>query len=320
MARRRLLAGIFNRQCEGIVGDLPRASAISAIMDYQGIVIRPPSEWNSIILQVTRGCSHNQCTFCGTYKGVRFHVKPESIIDRDIAFAATYCKRQRRVFITDGDALILPQDRLLALLCKIRRALAWVTRIGLYGNAKSIRTKTVNDLKALREAGLGIVYMGLETGDDVTLEKVRKGVGAQTMVEMGRRVMEAGIKLSVTVLLGLAGPDRSQDHAEATGRTLTAMDPNYVGALSLMLLPNTPLGQDHEAGRFKLIGPVEMLQELRTMMTHTELSAGLFHANHASNYLPIKARFPKDKEASIHLIDQALGGHIPLKPEFLRAL
>ena len=289
-------------------------------MDYQGIIIRPPSEANSIILQVTVGCSHNKCTFCGTYKGVRFRIKPESVVEQDIDFAARYCRRQRRVFLTDGDALILPQARLLKLLKSIQEQLPWVTRVGVYGNAKSIRTKTLEDLIALHEHGLGIVYMGLESGDDVTLKKMRKGVGADTIIKMGRRVIEAGIKLSVTVLLGLAGPERSDIHAQATGRALTAMDPDYVGALSLMLLPNTPLGRDYAEGRFRLVSPVEMLRELKTMIAHTDLSGGLFYANHASNYLPIKARLPRDKEAAVSLIDQALGGDVPLKPEFMRAL
>jgi len=289
-------------------------------MDYQGIIIRPPSEANSIIVQVTVGCSHNKCTFCGTYKGVRFRIKPESVVEKDLAFAARYCRRQRRVFLTDGDALILPQARLLRLLKAIRQALPWVTRVGIYGNAKSLRSKTLEDLRILRDNGLGIVYMGLESGDDTTLVNIRKGVKVQTMVEMGRKVVEAGIKLSVTVLLGLAGPERSQLHAEATGRALTHMDPDYVGALSLMLLPNTPLGRDFKDGRFKLISPMEMLRELQSMIAHTDLSSGLFHANHASNYLPIRARLPRDKERTIGLIEEALTGAIPLKPEFLRAL
>jgi radical SAM superfamily enzyme YgiQ (UPF0313 family) len=289
-------------------------------MDYQGIIIRPPSEANSIILQVTKGCSHNKCTFCGTYKGVRFGFKPDAVVDRDIAFAARYCKRQRRVFIADGDALILPQAKLLKLIETIRERLPWVTRVGLYGNAKSIRTKMPQDLVALRDAGLGIIYMGLESGDDVTLKQIRKGVRVETMVKLGQRVREAGIKLSVTVLLGLAGPTRSANHGKATGHALSAMDPNYVGALSLMILPNTPLGQAYEEGRFELISPMAMLEELKTMIAHTELSSGLFHANHASNYLPIKARLPKDKEATIQLIDKALEGDITLRPEFMRAL
>jgi radical SAM superfamily enzyme YgiQ (UPF0313 family) len=289
-------------------------------MDYQGIIIRPPSEANSIILQVTIGCSHNKCTFCGTYKGVRFGFKPESVVERDISFAAQYCRRQRRIFIADGDALILPQTKLLKLLQTIRQKLPWVTRVGLYGNARSIRTKTPKDLTELREAGLGIVYMGLESGDDVTLKQIRKGVRVDTMVQMAKRVIEAGIKLSVTVLLGLAGSERSAVHAKTTGQALSAMDPNYVGALSLMLLPNTPLGRDHAEGRFKLISPLEMLEELKTMIAHTDLSAGLFYANHASNYLPIKARLPRDKEATIDVIDQALKGNIALRPESIRAL
>ncbi len=289
-------------------------------MDYQGIIIRPPSEANSIILQVTRGCSHNKCTFCGTYKGVRFGFKPESVVAKDIEFAASHFRRQRRVFITDGDALILPQVKLLKLLKNIRQRLPWVTRIGLYGNAKSIRTKTLENLQDLREAGLGIVYMGLESGDDITLKNVHKGVSAATIVEMGRRVREAGIKLSVTVLLGLAGRQRSEIHAETTGQSLSVMNPNYVGALSLMLLSNTPLGHDYAEGKFNLVSPTEMLRELKVMLANTELSQGLFHANHASNYLPIKARLPKDKAATISLINAALKGDIPLKPESLRAL
>ncbi|OEU48281.1 MAG: radical SAM protein [Desulfobacterales bacterium C00003060] len=289
-------------------------------MDYQGTIIRPPSEANSIILQITVGCSHNKCTFCGTYKGVRFGIKTESVIQQDIEFAARYCGRQRRVFLTDGDALIIPKGRLLRLLKTIRERLPWVTRVGTYGNAKSIRTKTLDDLIALRQNGLGIVYMGLESGDDVTLKKSRKGVSVDTIIKMGQRVREAGIKLSVTVLLGLAGPERSAVHAEATGRALSAMDPDHVGALSLMLLPNTPLWRDHAEGHFKLVSPMAMLRELKTMIAHTDLSRGLFYANHASNYLPIKARLPRDKEATIDLIDQAIVGNIPLMPEFMRAL
>jgi radical SAM superfamily enzyme YgiQ (UPF0313 family) len=251
---------------------------------------------------------------------VRFGFKPDAVVDRDIAFAARYCRRQRRVFIADGDALILPQAKLLKLLKNIQHRLPWITRVGLYGNAKSIGTKTAQDLVALRNAGLGIIYMGLESGDDITLKEIRKGVRVETMVKMGQRVRQAGIKLSVTVLLGLAGPKRSPTHGEKTGHALSAMDPNYVGALSLMILPNTPLGLAYEEGRFELMSPMAMLEELKTMIIHTDLSRGLFHANHASNYLPIKARLPKDKEATIHLIDKALKGDISLRPEFMRAL
>ena len=238
----------------------------------------------------------------------------------DIAFAAQYCRRQRRVFICDGDALIIPQPRLLKILKEINKQLPWVTRVGLYANAKSLKMKTLDELKVLKEHGLGIIYMGLETGDDVTLKKINKGATSDHMIAMGRKVRAAGIKLSITVILGIAGKKRSRIHAQETGRVLSAIDPEYIGALSLMLIPGTPLYQDHVSGEFKLLTPEEMLEELKFMIAATDLSRGLFHANHASNYLPIKARLPKEKEATIQLIDKALAGKVALKPEFMRAL
>jgi len=289
-------------------------------MHYEGNIIRPPSEANSILLQVTVGCSRNKCTFCGSYMGERFKIKPDSIIMEDIAFASSYCKRQRRVFLCDGDALIVPQERLVRILIEIEKQLPWVTRVGVYANAKSLKMKTIDELKALKSHGLGIAYMGLETGDDTTLKKINKGASSETMIALGRKARDAGIKLSVTVLLGIAGRERSRIHAEETGRVLSAIDPEYVGALSLMLIPGTPLYKEYVSGSFPLIDPDEMLEELRTMIAATNLSKGLFHANHASNYLPIKARLPKDKMATLNLIDEALAGKIPLKPEWLRAL
>jgi len=288
-------------------------------MHYEGNIIRPPSEANSILLQVTVGCSRNKCTFCGTYQGEQFRIKPDAIIMADIAFAAKYCKRQRRVFLCDGDALIIPQKRLLKILVEIEKQLPWVTRVGIYANAKSLKMKTLDELKTLKAHGLGIAYMGLETGDDVTLKKINKGAMSEQMIQMGQKARAAGIKLSITVLLGIAGRTRSHIHAEETGRVLSAIDPEYVGALSLMLIPGTPLYDEYESGAFPLLKPAEMLKELKTMIASTHLSRGLFHANHASNYLPIRARLPKEKDATIRLIDEALAGKIPLKPEYLRA-
>ncbi|MBN1931818.1 MAG: radical SAM protein [Desulfobacterales bacterium] len=289
-------------------------------MHYEGTIIRPPSEANSILIQATVGCSHNKCTFCGTYTGERFRIKPDSIIMEDIAFAADYCRRQRRVFICDGDALIIPQKRLLNILAEIKNQLPWVTRVGIYANAKSLKMKTLDDLKALKDHGLGIAYMGLESGDDETLQKINKGSTADEMIRMGKKVKAAGIKLSITVILGIAGRKRSAIHAEETGRVLSTIDPDYVGALSLMLIPGTPMDAQYQAGQFPLLEPDEMLAELRTIIAHTHLSRGLFHANHASNYLPIKAKLPKEKDMTLKLIDQALAGKIALKPEWLRAL
>jgi radical SAM superfamily enzyme YgiQ (UPF0313 family) len=289
-------------------------------MHYEGYIIRPPSEANSILLQVTVGCSHNKCTFCGAYKGERFKIKSDDIILEDIAFASKYCKRQDRLFICDGDALIVPQKKLLWILSEIKKQVPWVTRVGVYANTKGIKMKTPEELSELRENGLGIAYMGLETGDDETLKNVHKGATAQTMMDMGKKIRAAGIKLSITVLLGIAGRERSEIHAIETGKVLSEIDPEYVGALSLMLIPGTPLHDDYAAGKFSLIEPIEMLSELRIMIEHTHLSNGLFHANHASNYLPIRAKFPEDKQKTLALIDEALSGRVKLKPEFLRAL
>ncbi|MCK4789703.1 MAG: B12-binding domain-containing radical SAM protein [Desulfobacteraceae bacterium] len=289
-------------------------------MHYEGTCIRPPSEAFSILLQVTVGCSHNKCTFCGTYKDKRFNIKDDKIILSDILFASKYMKKQDRVFLMDGDSLIIPQKRLMWILDRIKEHLPWVKRVGAYANTKGIKMKSLEELIQLKENGLGILYLGVETGDDELLKEIRKGTSAQHLINMGRKVKEAGIKLSVTVLLGIAGRKRSLQHAKATGELLSAMDPNYVGALTVMLIPGTPLHDDFISGKFELPTEMELLLELRKMIEHTNLSRGLFFSNHASNYLPVKARLPKGKQQTLDLIDSALQGQIALKPEWMRAL
>ncbi|WP_310598856.1 radical SAM protein [Desulfobulbus sp.] len=289
-------------------------------MHYQGTVYRPPSEANSILLQVTTGCSHNKCTFCGMYKGQRFSLTPDEIVYADIDYAARHFPHARRLFLCDGDALILPQNTLRAILARIREQLPHIDRVGIYANCKSLKAKTVEELEELRHLGLKIAYMGLESGDDRTLAAINKGATAADMVAMASKAKAAGIMLSVTVLLGIAGPDRSSVHAEETGRVLSAIDPEYVGALSLMIEPQTKLHADVLAGDFVVPGPLAILGELRAMIAATNLRNGLFHANHASNYLPIRAKLPEEKAATLDLIDQALVGNLSLRPEFLRAL
>jgi radical SAM superfamily enzyme YgiQ (UPF0313 family) len=289
-------------------------------MHYEGTCIRPPSEAYSILLQVTVGCSHNKCSFCGTYKDKRFRIKDDRTILSDILFASKYMRRQDRVFLMDGDALIIPQRRLMWILDRIREHLPWVKRVGAYANAKSIRMKTPDELVQLRENGLGIVYLGVETGDAEILKEIHKGTSAENLIQMGRKVKEAGIKLSVTVLLGIAGRERSLRHARATGELLSAMDPNYVGALTVMLIPGTTLHEAFKTGSFVLPEEKELLMELREMIAHTNLSRGLFFSNHASNYLPIRARLPKGKQEALDQIDAALKGEIELRPEWMRAL
>jgi len=229
-------------------------------------------------------------------------------------------RNQDKVFLMDGDPLIIPQKKLVWILDKINEYLPWVRRIGIYANAKSIKMKALEQLKELKDKKLGIVYMGVETGDDVVLKRVRKGVSSKTMLEMGKKVMEAGIKLSVTVLLGVGGKERSLIHARKTGELLTAMNPDYVGALTLMLIPGTPLHEDYIHGRFEIPSQEELLLELREMVYYTNLSRGMFFSNHASNYLPLKIRYPHGKQEALDMIDKAIKGKIPLRPEWMRAL
>jgi radical SAM superfamily enzyme YgiQ (UPF0313 family) len=220
----------------------------------------------------------------------------------------------------DGDALIIPQKRLMWILDMIREHLPWIRRVGAYANTKSIKMKSPNELAELKENGLGILFLGVETGHDEIRKKINKGSTAKHCIEMGRKVKAADIKLSVTVLLGIAGREKSLEHARATGELLSAMDPEYVGALTVMLIPGTPLWEESERGEFQLPDERGLLKELREMIVHTNLTRGLFFSNHASNYLPVKARLPRGKEEALNFIDNALGGKIGLKPEWMRAL
>lgn len=289
-------------------------------MHYEGFCIRPPSEADSILLQVTLGCSHNRCAFCGTYRDKRFRIKDDDIILSDIRYAARHMRGEDRIFLMDGDALIIPQKRLMWILERIREHLPWVKRVGAYANTKSVSKKSVEELKQLHERNLGILYYGVETGDDEIRTSIHKGSSAATSIAMGKRIKEAGIKLSVTVLLGIGGREKSLQHARATGGLLTAMDPDFVGALTVMLIPGTPLYRDCVNGTFALPDETGLLRELREMISATDLSRGYFFSNHASNYLPVKAKYPGGKQKALDLIDAALRGEIGLKPEWLRAL
>lgn len=288
-------------------------------MHYEGNCIRPPPEAYSILLQVTLGCSHNKCTFCGTYKDKPFRIKDNDIILSDILFASKYMRRQDRVFLMDGDALIIPQKRLMWILERIKEHLPWVKRVGAYANTKSITMKSLQELVELRENGLGKLYLGVETGDDEIRKKINKGSSAQHCLEMGKRVKDAGMELTVMVLLGVAGKVKSLDHARATGELLSAMNPSYVAALTVILIPGTPLWEEYERGDFELPDERGLLIEMKEMIAHTNLSGGIFASNHASNYLPVKVRLPEGKQEALDLIDAALRGEIGLKPEWMRA-
>ncbi len=291
-------------------------------LQYEEPLFRPPSEAGSLILQVTIGCSWNRCTFCGMYRTKRFRVRELEEIRREIRRVAPLASGVRRVFLADGDALAAPRDFLLDVLAAIREELPQVQRVGLYGDSRAILRTGVEGLRSLGERGLGIVYFGAESGDDATLRAVRKGATAARQLEACRVVREAGVKLSLMVLLGLAGVAGSERHARATGRFLAAAAPTYGAALTVTPVPGTELYDDWRAGRFQLPDRWGMLLELLWMLEEMEDYRGPFHANHASNYLPLKLRLPRDREGAMELIGRVLAERDErmLTPEWARGL
>jgi radical SAM superfamily enzyme YgiQ (UPF0313 family) len=289
-------------------------------MKYEGMIFRPPSEADSLILQVTVGCSYNRCTFCGAYQGKRFRIKSFEEIREDIDEVSS--DRIQRVFLADGDALIIPQEELLQILSYLKAKLGGLKRIGIYANAKDILRKEVEELRALKNLGLGILYLGLESGDPEVLKKIKKNATVDQLIRAGKRVKESGILLSVTVILGLGGVEGSQRHAIETGRVLSEMDPDYVGALSLMIVAGTPIEKEIETGKLVLPTPFDLIQELEWMITHSQFTHCFFASNHASNYLPLRIRLPEQKEEALKRIREVLRRRDPdlLRPEYLRAL
>jgi radical SAM superfamily enzyme YgiQ (UPF0313 family) len=291
-------------------------------MKYEGMIFRPPSEADSLILQVTAGCSYNRCTFCGAYQGKSFRVKSFEEVKEDIDEVSPQGPWIRRVFLADGDALIISQKELLRILDYLKVKLRGLERVGIYANAKDILRKGVDELKELKDLGLGIIYLGLESGNLEVLKRIKKNVTIDQMVRAARRVKESGILLSVTVLLGIGGVELSQTHAADTGEVLSQMDPDYVGALSLMVVPGTPIEKEIETGKLILPTPFGLIQELETMIQHCGFSRCFFASNHASNYLPLRIRMPEEKEEALRRIREVLRRKDPalLRPEYLRAL
>ena len=289
-------------------------------MRYQEPVFRPPSEADSYLLHVTYGCSHNECTYCAMYRTKRFSIRPEKEVLEDVRAAADAFPDTRRVFLLDGDALTVPTKRLLPVLAALREAVPRLQRVGAYANAISVNAKSDAELAELRAAGFGIAYLGLESGDERTNAEIVKGATIEEQVRAVNRAQAAGIKMSVMVLLGIAGRQRSREHAVATGRVLSAMDPRYVSCLCVTPVPGTPLFDAVEAGTFVLPAPEETLEELRLLLEHTHVSAAVFRSNHASNWLPLGGRLPADRERLLDAVTLAQGGAIPLKPDWLRGL
>ena len=291
-------------------------------MRYHGMVIRPPSEADSYILQVTYGCSHNSCTFCGTYRGKPFRIRPMEEVLEDIALAQERLPETQRVFLADGNSLVLDTEQLVTILDALASAFPRLRRIRDLRQRRDILGKTNADLATLRQRNMHIVYLGLESGSDEVLRRVNKGITAGEMVEAVRKLKRAGIRASIIALLGLGGTDLSVEHAEETGRVVGVMDPEYLSMLTLMLVPGTELHRDWQAGDFRLPEPAGLLQELRQVVANLDgLSRCVFRTNHASNYLPLAGTLSRDKSRLLTAIDEALcRGRCALRPEAWRAL
>jgi radical SAM superfamily enzyme YgiQ (UPF0313 family) len=290
---------------------------------YHGAVIRPPSEASSLIVQVTYGCSNSTCDFCGTYLDKPFAVRPfDEVVDDVLGLPSAVRNRVDRVFLADGDALALSPGKLHDILDLMHRALPNLERVSSYANARNMLAKSVEDLASLRAAGLELVYLGLESGDDQTLAAIHKGMTVAEQIEGCRRASQAGIALSVTAILGLAGAERSLEHARATGAALSAIDPQYIGILTLMLTPGTAMERKVAHGEIVLPDSMGILHELREIIAATEVTDCLFRSNHASNYLPVGGHLPQGKAAMLAALDKVLTApeSIKLRPESWRLL
>ncbi|WP_296975018.1 radical SAM protein [uncultured Dialister sp.] len=278
--------------------------------DYDTPVFRPPSEADSFILRVTRGCAHNSCTYCNMYRGVKFEKLSDEQIMRQIAIAYSVDRDGvRKVFLADGDALVLPTERLLKILYTLKKYFPNLEKVSSYAAPGDILRKSVDELKQLREAGLQLLYYGMESGDSQTLKDIRKGVNGEQSIEVGKRVRAAGMDLSIMIILGIAGVPGSERHALATAHAINEIKPNYLSALSLMLYRGSELKDQFERGEFTPLPPYGLMEELKVIVEHLDLPETehmVFRSNHVSNYIRLAATLPRDKDLLLKDIDRSI--------------
>ena len=284
-------------------------------MRYEGTIYRPPGERHSYLLQVTVGCSHNACTFCGMYKDKVFHVRDMADILEDIRMAKAYYGDVTRVFLCDGDAIGMETEDLLRILQALYEAFPSLTKVGVYAGPRSTLSKTPEELRALREAGLTRAYLGVETGSDALLKQIGKGVDASQMLQAGTMLREAGLDLWAMVLLGLAGSGTGLGHARDTAELINRMQPRHLSLLTLVLEPGTKLYADWRQGKFVPCTPEEILQEVRYLVANLTVDPLYFTCDHASNYLPLKGTLGEERERFLAALDAALQGKRRIRPE-----
>jgi len=290
-------------------------------MRYEGDIYRPPSEAYSLLVQVTIGCTHNKCTFCKMFKNKQFRVRKLEEVLEDLAWARQKYSRVQRMFLCDGDALALNNDKLMPILNYIKENFPECERVTIYGRAGAVLRKTDEEMRELYEAGLTMVYIGAESGSDKVLKDICKGETRAELIEAVKRIEACGMQASVTFISGLAGKDGWEDHAIQTGTMISEMQPSYVGLLTLIVEPSVPMAKDIESGKLKLLSAEEVLKETLLMLEHTNVEKNcVFRSNHASNYVSLRGDLPKDKEAMMNTLTRALENPGMFKDERFRAL
>jgi radical SAM superfamily enzyme YgiQ (UPF0313 family) len=291
---------------------------------YEEPVYRPPSEADSLILQVTIGCSWNRCTFCGMYRDRRFRVRPFDELHQEIVRVREQvgADRIRKVFLADGDALIAKAAHLARILDALRAEFPRLRRVSAYASPQALEVRSIPEMTDLRDRGLTQYYLGVESGDDATLRALDKGVDGEAMIACGRKAIEAGVKLSVMVLLGAAGRARSREHARASARVVNAIRPRFVSTLVMTSVPGTPLADLDARNEVDHLDPVELAAELREFVAGLDLDGAVFRSNHASNHLALAGNLPKDKDAMLAALDGVLAHPeaAPFRPAWMRGL
>ena len=290
-------------------------------MRYEGDIYRPPSEAYSLLVQVTIGCTHNKCTFCKMFKAKKFRVRALEEVLEDLAWARRQYRRVERMFLCDGDALALSNNRLMPILEYIRDNFPECERVTIYGSANDVNKKSDEEMKELYDAGITMVYIGAESGSDKVLKDVNKGVTRQELIDAVKKIERCGMESSVTFISGLAGKDGWEDHAIQTGTMITEMNPSYVGLLTLIVEPNVPMYDDIQSGKMRLLTPEEVMEETLLMLENTNVSKKcVFRSNHASNYVSLRGDLPQDKDKMMAFLREAMINHDMFKNEMFRAL
>lgn len=276
-------------------------------MRYEGTVYRPPSEAYSLLIQASIGCPHNKCTFCNMYKKTKFRLRTVEEIKEDLAAARDYYGEYiESLFFPDGNTIVMKTERLVEILNYARQLFPHLQRITVYGSARFVDRKSDDELCQLKEAGLSRIHTGMESGDDITLERIKKGTTAEQIISAGLKLKKAGIDVSEYYLTGIGGLERSKEHAINSARVLSAFSPDFIRIRTLVPYPDTPLYEEYRNGSFTLLNAHQALQELRWLVEHLDCDNSMVLSDHVANYWNVQGRLPGDKSKMLASIDHAL--------------